>query len=333
MIKENELISIIVPIYNVEKYLPKCIESIMTQTYENIEIILVDDGSTDNSGLICDEYKEKDSRIVVIHKKNGGLSDARNTGTETAKGEYVGFIDSDDYIDKTMYEKLYNAIKQNDADMSICSWVRVDEDGDEIIVENESSPLKDEVINGEIALSKVLVNNGVFYVTAWNKLYKKDLVKKIKFPVGKIHEDEFTVHRFMHKCNKIVCISDILYFYLKRSDSITGIKSSDKKKELRSLINSSEAMLDRCEYCIEYYSENKDIIEKVMSLFIFSISHLIIKGYGYSKDLIAAYRKVYLKSQKINISKKKRIIFGMFNYIPVGMSYLMFLRRIIKYRR
>ena len=126
---KNLLVSVIVPIYNVEKYLRKCVDSILNQTYKNLEIILVDDGSPDNCGNICDEYALSDSRIRIIHKKNGGLSDARNAGLDIARGNYILFVDSDDYIDETMVEKLYEALEKEKAEMSLCSFVYVNDDG------------------------------------------------------------------------------------------------------------------------------------------------------------------------------------------------------------
>ncbi len=212
----KDKISVIVPVYNVEQYLDKCVQSIVTQTYKNLEIILVDDGSTDNSGAICDEWAKKDSRIVVIHKENGGLSDARNAGVLAASGEYIGFIDSDDYIEPVMYEKLYSLISVNDADMALCGVQRKNENGETF------SPFSTRQIGkfqGEEIFNTVDFNNP-YYIIAWNKLYKRNLVLKIQFPKGRLHEDEFTAHRFYGECKKIVCCDTPLYHYLKRMGSI-----------------------------------------------------------------------------------------------------------------
>ena len=166
----EDLVSIVVPVYNVEKYLKKSIESILNQTYDNLEVLLVDDGSTDSSGEICDSFIKVDSRIRVFHKENGGLSDARNFGIEHMKGQYVSFIDSDDYISKDYVWKLYSSIKNNDSEVSICSFSLVDETGEKI---------KDELLDsGEVSLSgqqileKALTADGYRYVVAWNKLYR-----------------------------------------------------------------------------------------------------------------------------------------------------------------
>lgn len=217
------LISVIVPIYKVEKYLNRCIQSIVGQTYRNLEIILVDDGSPDLCPQMCDEWARKDSRIKVIHKENGGLSDARNAGVAIAKGEYIGFIDSDDYIDEEMYERLYVAIEAAKADLAICNFEMVTEEG---LVLSEDSPVKDECFTGLEGLKKIIDAGGWYYVTAWNKLYSRKALKGIKFPIGKINEDQFIVHKVFFQCDKIVSISPKLYKYVQRDGSImNSIKS------------------------------------------------------------------------------------------------------------
>ena len=180
----KDLISVIVPVYKVERYLCRCVDSIIAQTYTNLQIILVDDGSPDGSGAICDDYAAKDSRITVIHKKNGGLSDARNAGLVAACGSYIGFVDSDDYIAVDMYEKLYKAIVACNADMSVCNFRYVDENGNNIEERNNALPVKDEVIDGITALTRTLDDKGWYYVTAWNRLYSRKLLQSIYFPDG-----------------------------------------------------------------------------------------------------------------------------------------------------
>jgi glycosyltransferase involved in cell wall biosynthesis len=213
----NDLISIIIPVYKVEEYLEKCIESVLKQTYTNLQIILVDDGSPDNCGKICDEYAKKDSRIEVIHKVNGGLSDARNVGIAKAKGKYIGFVDSDDYIKEDMYEILINLIKEYDADVSICNLYDVI-DGKEYIRNNENGI--QEYSRLEILKEVLLDKNIQSY--AWNKLYKKELFDEIKYPIGKKYEDIGTTFYVFEKCNKIVVTSKPEYYYLKRSDSLVN---------------------------------------------------------------------------------------------------------------
>ena len=214
---KNDLISIIIPVYKVEKYLEKCIESVLKQTYTNLQIILVDDGSPDNCGKICDEYAKKDPRIEVIHKVNGGLSDARNVGIAKAKGKYIGFVDSDDYIKEDMYEILINLIKEYDADVSICNLYDVI-DGKEYIRNNENGI--QEYSRLEILKEVLLDKNIQSY--AWNKLYKKELFDEIKYLIGKKYEDIGTTFYVFEKCNKIVVTSEPEYYYLKRSDSLVN---------------------------------------------------------------------------------------------------------------
>lgn len=233
------LISIIVPIYNVEKYLRKCINSILKQTYSNIEIILVDDGSRDSCPAICDEFALKDSRIRTIHKNNGGLSEARNVGLDVAKGEYIGFVDSDDYISQDMYEKLLSAMLKTKADMAVCNFTYVD--AFYRFMENKNSlfPVSDEVLDADEYIKRLTGRGGWYFVTAWNKLYKRELFDDLRYPVGKQHEDEFLIHHLVFKCQKIVCIEQSLYFYVQRPDSIMG-----QKQKLK-MMDYGDALIDR----------------------------------------------------------------------------------------
>ena len=218
--KANDLISVIVPIYKVEKYLNRCVDSILSQTYKKIEIILVDDGSPDACGEICDRYIEKDTRIKVIHKENGGLSDARNAGIEAANGEYIIFVDSDDHIVPTMIEKMIEALIASKADLCICNINYVDENGAVINNQNMRSPINNGIYSRDDMLN-FLVNDGYwFYVTAWNKLYKANVFRNIRFRVGKYHEDEFLIHEIIDRCDKVVCLEDMLYNYVQREGSI-----------------------------------------------------------------------------------------------------------------
>lgn len=188
---EQPLISIIVPVYKVEKYLKRCVDSILTQTYQNMEIILVDDGSPDNCGAICDRYKETDNRVVVIHKKNGGLSDARNTAIPLAKGEYISFIDSDDWISSYYVEHLYEAVAKCDADIGI-SWFENVFEGKALQSKPEELLSNYECLTAEECLKKLLYQNGV-EVCAWGKLYKTPLIKNLRYPVGKLYTNEWDV--------------------------------------------------------------------------------------------------------------------------------------------
>ena len=235
-------ISIIVPVYKVENYLERCVNSLLAQTWHDIEIILVDDGSPDNSGAICDEFAEKDPRVKVVHKENGGLSSARNAGIVVANGEYIGFIDSDDYIKPQMYEKLLDALVNADADMAICNYEYVEETTDAVDEHmRDISPLIDQVLNREQALKKLDTDTSgySFYVTAWNKLYKRDLFVGCMFQEGKIHEDEFIVHHLFSKCTRIATLAEPLYRYVQRKGSITNNGVNVK------LLDGVDALYDR----------------------------------------------------------------------------------------
>ncbi len=219
-----DLISIIVPVYNVEKYLDKCIESIVNQTYDNLEIILVDDGSTDNSGQMCEDWARKDNRIKVIHKKNGGLSDARNVGIENASGAYIGMVDSDDIIAATMFEDLYKGIISNDGDIAQCLMYKFNEHND---VSFPKSSSLCEVYTCYDAIINLLIENK-FSVTCPNLLLKSGIAKKIKFEIGRRNEDILWSFRTFSLAENIVYLNKYLYGYYQRSGSIMHSDYSDK---------------------------------------------------------------------------------------------------------
>ncbi len=227
--KENNmriegLVSVIVPIYNVEAYLSRCVDSIINQTYKNLEIILVDDGSPDRCGEICDEYARKDSRIVVIHKENGGLSDARNTGIEKASGEYISFIDSDDWIEPEMIETLYNACLSNSVKMAYCGIYDVDEN---LNKKARKSSDFDDVLDSKDVLMRMLESKGAS-LSACNKICHFELFEDVRFPTGKIYEDVATTYKCVVKANSIASCKKALYNYFHRSNSITTTKFSDR---------------------------------------------------------------------------------------------------------
>lgn len=215
---ENELVSIIVPVYNVEKYLSKCINSIISQTYKNIEIILVNDGSTDESLNICQKYKRKDKRIVIVNKDNGGLSDARNFGIDKSIGKYITFVDSDDWLDEDTIEVALDYLKKNNADISVYG---MSIDNDERCIK-EKKPKKKYILDSEKALIYLNSFKGID-CSACNKLYKKVLFKDVRFPVGKLCEDMYTIYKLIDKA-KVVTIPKAKYHYYQRQNSITRNK-------------------------------------------------------------------------------------------------------------
>lgn len=214
----GEKISAIVPIYKVEQYLNRCIDSIINQTYTNLEIILVDDGSPDNCPKICDEYAKVDDRIKVIHKENGGLSDARNAGLNVATGDYIGFIDSDDWVHKDMYKILYKIMMEEKSDIVECNAKKINKYLDDMEVNLDFKSFN---YNKEESIEALISENTV-QQTVWNKLYKKDVIENILFEKGKFHEDEFWTYQIFHRCDKLVHVDIDLYYYFQREDSIMG---------------------------------------------------------------------------------------------------------------
>lgn len=248
---KDELISIIVPIYDVEKYLNRCILSILNQTYKNFELILVDDGSNDQCPEICDGWAKKDGRIKVIHKKNGGLSDARNAGIKVASGEYIAFVDSDDWISEFYLEYLWRALVESNCDIVECEITRVSENvsgGDDSIKKYE----KTNIYDTEKAL-EYLITDQCFHQYVWNKLYKCSVIQGILFEKGKTNEDEFWTYQIFGNAKKVGKIEIPLYYYLYRDTSIMGAKYSIKR------LDALDAKLQRQKYIEERYPDLKNI--------------------------------------------------------------------------
>lgn len=217
----SELISIIVPVYKVEAYLSRCVDSIVAQTYKNLDIILVDDGSPDNSGKICDEYAEKDNRITVIHQANGGLSDARNAGIAVAKGSYLTFLDSDDWVPPEYIDYLYDLLKETGSAISLCNFLKTTTEELPVVIEPEMVT----VMKNDAILAKYIDLGDDFHpqlVMACGKLFEASLFETIRFPVGRLHEDEFTTYKLFHFAPQTVLSKKPLYYYWQREDSIMG---------------------------------------------------------------------------------------------------------------
>lgn len=228
----NKLISVIVPIYKVEKYLNQCIDSILKQSYSNLEIILVDDGSPDKCGKICDEYAKRDNRIKVIHKENRGLSDARNCGLRVANGEYIIFVDSDDYIDVNMCKVLLNNIINDNTDIVICNFCYFNDT-------NKTKNIFNKCLNNGVFYSIDVIKKYFLYtpielIVSWNKIYKRELFIEGEsfFPINRLHEDWATSYRLYFKADKISIVNDILYYYRKRNGSIANNISEKNIRDL-----------------------------------------------------------------------------------------------------
>lgn len=223
--KNEELISVVVPIYNTEKYLRECLDSIVNQTYKNLEILLINDGSTDSSLDICKEYEEKDNRIKIISQENQGLSGARNTGIDNSSADLLMFIDSDDVMLDTMIEELYNNLIEYDADISYCDFFYYYMDKENDFTQEENTTITTYSDQDKINL---LFHDGYIPVQ-WNKLFKREIFDDIRYPLGKIHEDEYVIHRQFYNAKKLVKTNRKLYKYRKHKDSIMSSDNPKKK--------------------------------------------------------------------------------------------------------
>lgn len=312
MAEEKELISIIVPVYNVKKYLKKCLDSLLNQTYKNLEVILVNDGSTDGSDKICDEYAEKDSRVVCISQQNLGLSAARNAGMKIAKGQYFAFVDSDDYVHKDFILTLYKCIKKNNASIALCQRLEIDENAinkkiDECVINDDKNEY---IISGKDAFLELYRDDSVDFIVAWNKLYHRKFLDDLNFPQGKIHEDEFAIPMLLYGADKIVYKKLPLYFYIKRQGSIMLDGFSIRHLDLE------EALQKR----IDFYQKEKlnDCIGKGLHHFIgqslYDIGRMGKKFPKEKRKLKITIIKYYLKYNKKDPKRKEdffRIIKGL----------------------
>lgn len=245
-----DLVSVIIPVYNTEKYLKKCVDSFINQTYKNLEIILVDDGSTDSSPLMCDEYKKQDNRIIVIHKENGGLSDARNVGIENSSGSLITFFDSDDFVDSDYIRYLYELKIINHAEISACAYHVSDECGKVLFTISGS---KNELLSKEQFFEKMLNEEGIT-VSACFKLYDRQLFDDIRFPIGKLCEDNGTTYKVVDKVHSLIAYGSIAKcYYIIRSNSIMRSSFSLRKLDMIELTD------EMCDYLESKYRSLHDL--------------------------------------------------------------------------
>lgn len=309
----QEKISIIVPVYNVEAYLERCIESILSQTYTNFELLLIDDGSTDASGYLCDQLALRDKRIRVIHKENGGLSAARNTGIDHASSDLIGFIDSDDYIDEDMYETLYCQLRESNADLSMCGHYDVFHQ----IPEKQVSEIKTWNLSSEEAI-KMVMEAKVLSVTAVNKLYKKELFNHLKFEVGKIAEDAFIMIRLLDQCQKVVATNEKKYYYVHRENSITTQKFSLK------FLNVIEAYEQNANIIREHYPAIADVATMRLNWAYFYVLDRLLIDSDFKDKLLEDKLINYLKQNRVNILKDSRFT----NARKISFLALLFSRKL-----
>lgn len=312
-----DLISIVVPIYNVEQYLNQCVLSIIRQTYDNLEIILVDDGSSDKCPQLCDQWADKDGRIKVVHKTNGGLSDARNAGLKVVSGDYIAFVDSDDWIHESFIQKLYEEIIDSEVDICECAVSYVNNEG--VIIGNRSCKYS-EIIYPRLDAIKALIKEDGIYQTVWNKLYKKKLIEDIYFEVGKYHEDDFWTYQIFDRINTIKVVNKPLYYYRQRSNSIMG--EGYQRKRLDSL----EARIKR----MDYFQKDPELAAFSRSMIqfdlLYHLQNILQILDGDERDKASRYVLTQLSALKeiddhvAGISKKYRVWFFFFRRNPIAVA-------------
>lgn len=283
--KSNPLISIIIPVYNVEPFIRRCLDSIINQTYSNLEIVLIDDGSTDRSGLICDEYKNKDKRITIIHQKNQGLSMARNAGLNICKGEYIVFVDSDDFVDPKFVEILHRNLIKNNADISICSAFE--------IIDNN-------LTNMDLCGEGIISYKSIKRPFVWNKLYKKELFIDIRFKANSYCEDLWIFYPLLSRARKIVGTLECLYYYNRcNSASITHITNN-------------KSAIDRCEAysSMLIFSSKNDVNDDIINIWFKSLLYIFFLYYQqYHKNNLKEFRYLLKIVKRAEKSVSKHLIF------------------------
>lgn len=319
----KELISVIIPVYNVEIYLRRCIESILHQTYTNLEIILIDDGSTDASGSICDEYQKTDNRIIVIHKENEGLSAARNNGIEICKGKYITFIDSDDYVEENYVQVLYNTLKKYNVRLAIADNRVCYDSGKEF----NNSTYEEYTLTEKEELEKMLWGERDLDNGAWTKLYERSLFEKIRYPIGKLYEDTATTYKIFDQCDMIGINSMPIYNYMKRKSSITQCEFNEKKLQL---IDSTKQMTD---FVKKKYPELSGACDrKMMWAYMSTLSQLAVSSTKNKKiekqliDYVKKNKKMVLKNKRTSKRDKIGIICLSFGFVFYKVCWKLYLK-------
>lgn len=303
----NKLISVIVPVYNVRPYLKRCIDSIIAQTYSNLEILLVDDGSTDGSGELCDVYARQDARVQVIHKKNAGQAAARNDAIDIARGSYLGFVDSDDFIDCRMFEILYQDLTEHDAQISIVTFQEFTEEKEATVSRNLMSI---ECQAGEKILQKLLLEEKIGDFS-WNKLYRRELFKEIRYPVGRMMEDQGIMYKLVDQCTKVTYRPIRLYFYYQRPDSTLHRRTlkfyEDKwdmgcqryqyiREKYPDMLENDAAMMKIVEHCYPYLRKDqrrRAEMERFLQEFRTEAEGLLDSGFMRKYRLLKQSRALY----------------------------------------
>lgn len=306
-------ISVIVPVYNVKCYLDRCINSILNQSFRDFELILVNDGSTDGSLNICKKYVDKDERVKIISQSNKGMSAARNTGLKNADGYYICFVDSDDFVEKNYLFQLLNKIKEEQADVVVCEFYFVNEDGRKNKIRKFNIPANDRNLNGRKYLEYLFKDNSDIYIVPWNKLFKRDLFNNVKFETNKYFEDEFLVVPLFWNIKKVSLLRKPLYNYVQRSGSSTNLPINLKK------------ILDVCDFKkrrADFFKEKKE--KKLFKLASQSYkSWIIFCDSEYSnfidKKLEKLFQQEFRKYPLYWHGNKKEIIKDMIGYVSLNL--------------
>lgn len=312
--ENSPLVSVIIPVYKVEAYLDRCVSSVLNQTYKNIEIILVDDGSPDNCGVMCDNYQDKDNRIKVVHKVNGGLSSARNAGISIAKGDYLSFVDSDDWISLDMIEHMVSCAYNNKADIVSVSYILTDNENQQVPNNQDIS-----VYNREEALEYFLdvgMKSRVSDYPVCIKLIKKSLFNGVEFPVGTLYEDYTTNIQLIKKVNTYVKSSKICYFYFQGSQSI--VRSFYKRQD--------DQLISQCQKVCDFVKDENQVIrriadEKLARSYLSLLTKIAV--YGFADNISVEEGREITK--KLTKNLRSNFIVLMKSHMPVSRKILMIL--------
>lgn len=316
MIAGNSLVSVVVPIYKVEAYLKRCVDSIVAQTYKNLEIILVDDGSPDGCPRMCDDFAKSDSRIKVIHKKNGGLADARNAGLDIASGQYVAFIDSDDFIHTDYIEVLLDSMESKEADIAVAGFCKFTSENVVVKAINEGAGKNISLKEAILSYCSLNSTESATFISCCNKLYKRELFDALRFPKGKLNEDAFVSYQLLANAqNRIVMVNEPLYYYYIRNDSIVGSVFSKRNLDV----------LDAYHNAVKWFDEKN---EKDLSLcfyppllmreiFCWWGSKYILENSEMSERILNDYRNDCKMLADVNsVSWKWKSAFRLFSRVP-----------------
>lgn len=333
--EKEELISVIVPVYNVEKYLNKCIDSLISQTYQNLEIILVDDGSTDNSGKICDRYEKQDNRIIVIHKVNGGVSSARNAGLSIAHGKYISFVDADDYILCSFYKKMYKGIITYNTDLAICPYEKVD--SNDLINKKCNEEMPEEIVDCHLVSKECVwkwsfINPKNYGSGLWNKLFKADIWGEIVFNIKiAMGEDNIALVEYLLRCKSVSCVNERLYKYVVNPSSATNTFLTEEQlsKKIAVRIDATDIMLSKVSEESEFVKDCvfcRSIRDNLWAVFRMAVCGMYIKSLsGMIRDKTVQGLRSYIRvTEDIIIYKGTVILMAISPYLVYILGRLFY---------